>query len=79
MPRVILDRKKYMLNAFKEWMIGRMRTMGITQKDAGQMIGISQPQFHQKLKKSQFDTLEIMTLFKELRASDEEILRLMKM
>ena len=79
MPRVSLNRKKYMLSDFSEWVVGRMKKLGITQKQAGEMIGLSQSAFYQKLNQNKFTLSDAMTIFKELCASDEEILRLMKM
>ena len=79
MPRVSINKKKYMLSDFSEWVVGRMKKMGITQKQAGELIGLSQSAFYQKLHQDKFTLSDAMTILKELCATDEEILRLMKM
>lgn len=79
MPRVSINKKKYKLKDFSEWLVGRMNSMDLRQADVADMLGISQPAFSQRLKKSMFDLSEILTLFEKLKATEEEILRLMKM
>lgn len=79
MPKVALKKKEYMLSDFGEWVVGRMKKLKINQECAGEMLGISQPAFCQRLKKNQFSISDAMTFFKEFKATDEEILRLMKM
>lgn len=78
MPRVAINRKKYMLTDLSEWITGRMKTLNLRQSDVGAMIGISQPAFRQRLISGIFTTEQLFILFKELNASDEEILRLSK-
>lgn len=79
MPRVAIKKKEYMLSDFGEWVVGRMKKFKVNQTQMGKLIGLSQPAFCQKLKKNQFSLEDAMTFFKVFKATDEEILRLMKM
>lgn len=79
MPRVRFYKKNYMVKDLKEFIIGRMRTLGLTQEQMGKEINISQSSFSQRLNKSLFSYGDLLTLFKKLNATDEEILRLMKL
>ena len=79
MPRVAIKKKEYVLSDFSEWVIGRMNTLGLTQKQMGEKIGIGQSAFSEKLRQRKFTLADAITVMKELSASDEEILRLMKM
>ena len=79
MPRVRLNRKKYMVKDLSEFIIGRMRTLGLTQAQMGKEINISQQAFGHRLQNSLFSYEELLVLFKKLNATDEEILRLMKL
>ena len=79
MPRVRLNRKKYMVHDLSEFIAGRMRTLGFTQAQMGKEINISQQAFSNRLEKGLFSYGELLTLFKKMNATDEEILRLMKL
>lgn len=79
MPRVRFYKKNYMAKDLKEFIIGRMSTLGLTQEQMGKEINISQSSFSQRLNKSLFSYGDLLTLFKKLNATDEEILRLMKL
>lgn len=78
MPRVAINKKRYMLSDFSEWVIGRMNTLGYTQKQMGEMIGIGQSAFSEKLRNRKFTLADAITLFQVLEASEEEIVRLMR-
>ena len=79
MPRVAIKKKDYMVKDLSEWIVGRMHTMHLKQADVGEMIGISQPAFKNRLDKGLFSYGEMLTLLSKLKATDEEILRLMKL
>lgn len=79
MPRVSINRKRYMANDFSEWIIGRMHSLNMKQKDLGQSLGISQQAVCQMLKSGRFEYQQIITIIKVLHATDEEILRFMKL
>lgn len=78
MPRVSIKKKEYKVSDFSKWIVGKMYEQKLTQKDMGELIGITQPAFQNRLKKGLFSYSEVLTLFKELGASDTEILNLMK-
>lgn len=78
-PRVQLNRKKYMMKDLSEFITGRMKTQKLTQAQMGQEINLSQPAFNNRLKKGFFSYPELLTILKVLNATDEEILRLMKL
>lgn len=79
MPRVAINKKEYVLSDFSEWVIGRMNTLGYTQKHMGEQIGIGQSSFSEKLRNKRFTLADVLTILQVLKASDSEIIRLMKM
>lgn len=79
MPRVKGLKKKYMLSDFSKWVHTKMKEQGVSQEYLGLMIGISQPEFSRKLNNNLLKLSDAITIFKELEASDEEILKLIKM
>lgn len=84
MPRVTINKKAYMLRDLANWIVGRMYVKGLRQKDVAQWIGINQQSMSRRLKqakegKDAFSAGELITLLKNLDATDEEILRLTKM
>ena len=79
MPRVAIKKKEYMISDLSEWIAGRMYAMKVRQKEMGELLGITQQAFCKKLKKSNFDYRELLSILKKLEATDEEILRLMKL
>ncbi len=79
MPRVNIKRKEYKISDLSKWIVAKMYEMNITQSDLANMIGISQPAFSNRLKKGLFSYEDMITLLKELKATDIEILTLMKL
>ena len=84
MPRVTINKKIYMLRGLAEFIEGRMSTKNLRQEDVAQWLGINQQSMSRRLKQSRegkdaFSAGELFTLFKNLDATDEEILRLTKM
>ena len=79
MPRVQLYKQKYMLEDLSNWIIGRMRVLRKSQAYMGELLGISQVAFGQRLKKSNFEYSQLIVIFKELQATDEEILKFMRL
>ena len=80
MPRVLplspIERKK---NALSRWIKGKKAVENVTNVMLGAELGMTGQAVGQKNKKSQYDFGELLILFKELKATDEEILRLMKL
>lgn len=91
MPRVALSleqRKRNKIKDLTEWIDGRMHSMGLEQEDVARELNISQealsarlnPKTYAKNKRADpFKYGDLLVLFKLLDASDEEILRLMRL
>jgi len=79
MPKVILGRTEYKKNAFSTWIASKMYELDLTQSDMAELMGITQPAFSNRLKKGLFSYEDVITLLKKLKATDEDILRLMKL
>lgn len=79
MPRVAIKKKDYMISDLSQWIVGRMYTKKLRQQDMAELIGITQSAFCQRLKKGVFTYGEMLSILKQLDATDEEILRLMKL
>lgn len=84
MPRVAINKKKYMLQDLYVWINGKMLLKDVNQTRLGEMLGISQQAAGARLSglKAGRDTLkhnDLAIIFKEFEATDEEILRFMKL
>lgn len=86
MPRVAIKKKDYMLFDLPFWLAKEAKKKGIRQKDLADALGITRQSFHgRQLRKPNgnpkdvFTYGELLTLFKLLELSDEEILKLMKL
>ncbi len=79
MPRVTLNKKKYLQTDLREWMLGRMNTLKKNQNYMGEKLGITQQAFSRRLREGNFDNIQLYVIFKELEAEDSTILRLMRM
>lgn len=84
MPRVSINKKKYMLQDLYVWINGKMLLKDVNQTMLGEMLGISQQAAGVRLSglKNGKDTLkhnDLAIIFKEFEAKDEEILKFMKL
>lgn len=84
MPRVAINKKKYMLQDLYVWINGKMDLLNMNQTDFGELLGISQPSAYERLNglRNGKDTLkhnDLAVIFKRFDATDEEILKFMKM
>ena len=79
MPRVSINKKKYLMTDLREWIIGRMDTLGKNQAYLGAALGISQPAFGKRLHEAKFTNEQLYIIFRELEATDENIVRLMRL
>ena len=79
MPRVSINKKKYLQTDLREWMIGKMATLGKTQAYMGEKLNITQQAFGSRLRRGVFDNTQLYVIFKELEATGDEILRLMRL
>lgn len=84
MPRVAINKKKYMLRDLYVWINGKMLLKDVNQTRLGEMLGITQQAASVRLSglKEGRDTLkhnDLAIIFKEFEATDEEILKFMKL
>ncbi|WP_296464292.1 hypothetical protein [uncultured Acetatifactor sp.] len=79
MPRVAINKKKYLQTDLREWMKGRMDTLGKNQAYMGEKLSMSQQSFGKRLRNGNFNNVQLYVIFKELEATDEKILQLMKL
>lgn len=79
MPRVAIKKKEYMITDLIKWIVGQMHVMQINQEEMGEVIGVNQSGFSKRLSKGKFTYAELISILKHLEATDEEILRLMKL
>lgn len=91
MPRLALSMEQKKRNKVKDltaWIDGRMHSMGLKQKDIAKALNISQeafsirlnPKTYEKNKRADpFKYGDLLVLFKFLDATDEEILRLLRL
>ncbi len=85
MPRIALNKKSYMLKDLPGLLIGKAYTKKLKQGDIAKYLGITHPSLSERFKRCREDGVdifhygELLTLFKELEFTDEEILRMMKL
>lgn len=81
MPRVAINKKKYMIADLPGWIVGRMHKKKMRQVDLAREIGLKQPALSSRLASDidSFSYGDLLTLFKVLDATDEEILKLMRL
>lgn len=79
MPRVNLKKRQYHITDFTKWLVGKMYENGLRQQDLAEMLGIKQPAMSIKLKEGNYTYSEVLVLINQLGATDEEIVKLMRM
>ena len=79
MPRVSIKKKDYMAQDLCDWIRGKLRRKHWTQKQLGEKINLSQPAMYKRLSNGKFDFAELLVIFKELEATDEEIVKLLRL
>lgn len=75
MPRVALKKTDYLLSDFSRRINDRMRWEGITQEMIGKELGISQQAAGRRIRQGNFNTVQLMKLFKLLKFPQEEIVQ----
>ena len=82
-PRGFYDKEEFCQDRLLEYIEGRRRRLNKKQSDLGEAVGMSQQSFsyrmHRDKGRGNFEFIHLVKLFKELEATDEEILKLMKM
>lgn len=79
MPRVSIKKKEYKVSDLSKWIVGKMYSENVRQNEMANLLGISQPYFSMKLKESKFSYGDLLSILQKLKATDEEILKLMKL
>lgn len=79
MPRVRIKKKEYMVNDLTKWINRRREDLNLRQRDLAELLGISQPALSNRLEKGLFNYTDMIQILNVLNATDEEILKLMKM
>ena len=81
-PPRYYDKDKYSTACLLEFIEGRRKTLNKKQSDLGAVLGMTQQAFGYRMNSQKgngnFEFLHLVKLFKELEATDEEILRIMK-
>lgn len=80
MPRVTINKEKYMEADAVAFIEGKTRGTRQSDKDIAEILGLSPPAYCQRKKngKMNFNYLELVKMFKQLRFTDEEIVKFMK-
>lgn len=72
------DREKRYRKRLTEFIVGRMETMNLKQKDLSKELNISQQNVSYRIKNCTFSGVELLNLFRILQATPEEMDRLRK-
>ncbi len=84
MPKSFLNDYDRKISSFRSWFKGRRATEGVTQEHLARKMGVSQTTLSRKTqvkgyKQSEITYRDLLYFFKEVNATDEEILRYMKL
>ncbi len=77
MPRIYQNKERYMKKDTENLIRNKMRG-NVTQKQLGEEFGIGQRAVSTKLVNMSFKYSELVTIFKKLNFTDEEILKCMR-
>lgn len=78
MPRVRINSTKYKTADLPKFIRSKLVDSNLEQKDLAVAIGITPQAFSNRMKKGLFSYSELVNILAEVKASDEEIVRLMK-
>lgn len=78
MPRVVLREIDYKVKDLGNYIRGEMAEQKITQDEMGKIIGTSQQNFGNHLRKVDFNPKQLIQIFKRLDTPDWMILKFMK-
>ena len=79
MPRVSAKKKEYMASDLTQWIIGRLYVKNLHQKDLAEKLGITKSALSLRMRSGFFEYKDLLTIFSYLDASNEEIIKLMKL
>ncbi len=78
MPRITLEREKYMAKDTADLIRNKMRRQEITQQDIGDEFGICGRAIGYKLDRMNFTYPQLVKIFAKLEFTEEEIIKCMK-
>lgn len=79
MPKKPRSRPIKEVNPFVLWLEGQVgKRHGVRCMDLAELLGIKPASFTKRMSSGKFDYLEMVKLFKYLKATDEDIIRLMR-
>jgi len=76
LPLSVIERKKL---EFTKWIRGKKAAEKIRQKDVGEAIGVSQQAIGYMMRTGNIKYEDLIVMLKELHATDDEILQIMKL
>lgn len=79
MPRVALKKKDYKVNDLSVYIASKMFQKKLRQEDIANVLGISQSAFSKRMQSGSFHYKDMLIIFHKIGASDEDILRIMKL
>lgn len=79
MPRIHLKKKEYLKTDLRLWVSGKMKILGKNQEHMGEALEISQQAFGTRLREANFTNDQLYVIFKELEATNDDIIRLMRL
>lgn len=79
MPRVAIKRKDYKVNDLSAYIASKMFQEKLRQEDIANVLGISQSAFSKRMQSGSFRYEDMLIIFQKIGASDEDILRIMKL
>lgn len=80
MPRVHINKDKYIEADAVAFIRGKTKEQGLTDTDIAHEIGITQSSYSNRVrkKKMQFDYMDLFKIIQRLELTDEEIIKLMR-
>lgn len=80
MPRISIKKKEYNASDLCDWIYLKRRKVKISMEELAHELGMTRNTLYLKLNdnSAKFDYYQLMQIFKILKATDEEILRFMK-
>lgn len=79
MPRVALKKKDYKVNDLSVYIASKMFQKKLRQEDIANVLGISQSAFSKRMQSGSFRYEDMLIIFHKIGASDEDILKIMKL
>ncbi len=79
MPRIKARAKAYKMTDMEAFILRRTKELHVTQKDLAEKLGGTQASLNYRIKNGALKHSDVLTILKELQASDEDILKLMKL